>query len=114
MPGPYILISSELNLHREVIQGVLHALRPDLPVLAVAPADLVSSPDCSNPRLVICNDMAVVHKTDPFAWILLFPDDENLALVGIAEDRRVMTGASILELVNVIDEVWSLPMPEGT
>jgi hypothetical protein len=113
MTDPWILISSELNLHREVIQGVLHALRPDLPVLAVAPADLDSLPASSHPRLVICNDLAVVHKMQPFAWILLFPDDENLALVSIADDSRTLTGASMLELVSVIDEIWSLPMPSA-
>lgn len=111
MPERCILISSELNLHREVMQGVLLALRPDLPVHAIAPTDLDTMPACREPRIVICNDEDVIHRMQPFAWILLFPDDENLAKVGIGEVRRTLPGASMQELVGVIDEVWSLPLP---
>ena len=111
MPAWCILISSDLNLHREVLQGVLNALRPDLPVHAVAPVDLDSLPPCRKPRLVICNDEAVIRRTQPFAWILIFPEDENLAQIGIGDVRRTLPGASMQELVGVIDEVWSLPIP---
>jgi hypothetical protein len=113
MLAPYILISSELNLHREVLEGVLQAQRPHLRVHAVAPADLAAWPADREPRLVICNDQAIIQRTHPFAWILLFPDGENLAQVGIGDDRRTLVDASIQELVGVIDEVWSLPALAG-
>lgn len=112
MRTPYILISSELNLHREVLEGVLHAQRPHLCVRAVAPTELDGWPDDREPRLVICNDRAVIQQTHPFAWILLYPDGENLAHVGIGDRRRTLIDASMQELVSVIDEVWSLP-PES-
>jgi hypothetical protein len=108
MPGPYILISSELNLHREVLQGVLHAQRPHLPVHAVAPAELDALPTGCEPRLVICNDEAVIRQMHPSAWILIFADGQNVALVGIGDARRTLPDASMEELVSVIDELWSL------
>jgi hypothetical protein len=108
MLAPYILISSELNLHREVLEGVLQAERPHLRVHAVAPADLHTWPDFRELRLIICNDQEIIRRTHPFAWILLFPDGKNLAQVGIGAARRTLNDASIQELVGVIDEVWSL------
>ena len=109
MLNSYILISSELNLHREVLEGVLLAQRPHLRVRTVAPADLDTLSYDREPRLVICNDRAIIQQTNPFAWILLFPDGENLAHVGIGDARRTLIDASMQELVSVIDEVWSLP-----
>ena len=107
MPGPYILVASELSLHREVLQGVLHAQRPHLPVHAIAPDALDALPTGCEPRLVICNDEAVIRKMHPSAWILLFPDGQNLALVGIGDARRTLPDASLEDLVSVIDELWS-------
>jgi hypothetical protein len=111
MPGPCILISSDLNLHREVLQGVLHAQRPRLPVHAVAPTDLDALPTGCEPRLIICNDKAVIRKMHPHSWILLFPDGEKRTQVGIGTARRTLPDASIKELVSVIDEIWSLQTP---
>lgn len=111
MPGPYILISSDLTLHREVLQGVLHAQRPHLPVHAVAPTELAALPSGCEPRLVICNDEIVIRQLHPSAWILLFPDGEKRTQVGIGTARRTLPDASIKELVSVIDEIWSLQTP---
>jgi hypothetical protein len=111
MPGPCILISSELTLHREVLQGVLHAQHPHLPVHAVAPAELDTLPEGRDPRLIICNDEAVIRKLHPSAWILLFPNDQNLAQVGIGDARRTLPDVSMEDLVSVIDELWSLQAP---
>jgi hypothetical protein len=108
MPGPCILISSELNLHREAFVGMLLAHRPHLLVHAVAPSDLDTFPAGQEPHLVICNDQMIIQQTQPFAWILMFPDGENLAHIGIGDTRRTLTDASMQELVGVIDEIWSL------
>ena len=108
MPGPYLLVSSDLPLHREVLQGVLRAQLPHLPVHAVAPDALDALPTGCKPRLVICSDEAVIRKLLPDAWILLFPAGQNLTLVGIGDTRRTLPDATMQELVSVIDEIWSL------
>ena len=109
MSSPCILISTELNLHREVLEGVLLAHRPHLRVHVVSPANVDAWPDCGEPRLVICSDQAVIERARPFAWILLYPDGENVAHVGIGDTRRTLFDASMQDLVSVIDELWAAP-----
>lgn len=104
-----MVIANELGLYREVLAGALGALRPDICIQAVPPDPQQIRQACDEPRLVISTDDALISGLQPFAWILLYPDDTDLAVASIAGKVRSISNATITDLLAVIDEAWTSP-----
>jgi hypothetical protein len=101
-----MIVGTELALHREVLAGTLGHLRPGIPMHMVRPDQDDGPRPCEAPRLVIASDREMIERLQPFAWILLFPDDADLAIVSVGGNIRTIANASIEDLVAVIDEAW--------
>ncbi len=104
--SPYLLIGSELALYREVLAGVFTALRPEVPVHAVAPAELDATVLCLRPWLVICSAVSTVVEGLAHAWILIHAEGSRDATVSVGGERRTIPSPTIEELLRLVDEVW--------
>jgi hypothetical protein len=106
--GPYcMIVGTELALHREVLAGTIGHLRPDIALHTVAPEELAQAGPCREPRLVIASDCDTIARFRPYAWILLFPGETDLAIASIEDTIRSIANASIDDILTVIDESWS-------
>ena len=103
---PYLLIGNELALYREVLAGVLQAMRPAISVRVVPAADLDATVACHRPWLVICSTMSAVVETSVPAWILLHPNETRDTIVSVRGERRTIPHPTVEELVQLVDEVW--------
>ena len=105
--GQYcMIVGTELALHREVLAGMIAHLRPEISLHVEGPDQLRSSTPCHAPRLVIASDCETITRIRPYAWILLFPGETDLAIAGIEDDVRPIANASIEDILTVIDESW--------
>ncbi len=100
-----VLIANELKLHREVLAYSFRAQRPDIEV-RVVPHDDLELVICElRPLVVICSATHTALSTCSPAWIALYPDDRDEAVIHINGVRRVIPNASIHQLIAVMDEV---------
>lgn len=100
-----VLIGNELALHREVLAGAFRALRPDLLVHCVTHEELDGAVCALRPLLVICSVVSSTVTGCSPAWIALYPDERDEALVSIAGERRTIPNASVVQLLGVMDEI---------
>ena len=119
--GIRILVGNEPLSYREVHAETFRLHRPGAEVELVAPDELDAGVVRLAPHLVVCSTLSEVVQTRPLAWILLYPDGANLAVVSIAGVQRVIPKVTFEDLLVTIDEtarrvaagataaVWPLP-----
>lgn len=100
-----VLIGSNLPLYTEVLASAFAARRPDLSVRSTLQDDLDALVRELKPLLVICTLVSQTIADMSPAWISLFPDDRDEALVSIGGSRRTIPGATIAELLDIVDIV---------
>ncbi len=100
-----ILIGNNPPLYREVLAATFRQLRPEFVVCAVLPADLDDYVCIFQPWLVICSTVSTTISSHSPAWIALFPEDKDEAIVSVDGRRRSIPNATVLELLSVLDEV---------
>ena len=100
-----IVVANEPRAYREALAAALHELRPHLEVICIAPADLDAKVSHSSPRLVLCSRLTEAVETCCDAWILLYPNRENRAVISVAGRRTVVTNVEFSHVLSVIDEV---------
>jgi hypothetical protein len=103
-----ILVANEPRAYREALAAALHELRPHIEVICIEPADLARTVCEYSPRLVLCSWLieAVARCSD--AWILLYPDRENRAVISVGGRRTVVANITFSQLLSVIDELEPL------
>jgi hypothetical protein len=104
-----IVVANEPRAYRETLAAALHELRPHLEVICLEPADLDRTVCHYSPRLVLCSRLTEAVETGCNAWILLYPNRENWAVISIAGRRTVVTNIEFPHVLSVIDEV-ELPL----
>lgn len=104
-----VLIGNHLPLYSEALTATFQTLRPDLLVRSVPHGELDAMVRELRPLLVICNIVTTAIADCSSAWIALYPDDRDEALISIRGMRRTIPHASILELLDVLDEAGPLP-----
>jgi hypothetical protein len=102
-----VLIANELPLHREVLASTFRTMRPDLLVHAIAHDELDLVICELRPLMVICSVINPSTCACSLAWITLYPDDRDEAVVQIDGVQRTIPNASIHQLLGVMDEVRS-------
>ena len=100
-----IVVANEPRAYREAFAAVLHELRPHLEVICIEPDDLEGTVSHGRPRLVLCSRLTEVMQTCCDAWILLYPNGENRALISVAGRRTVVTNIAFSDLLSAIDEL---------
>ncbi len=102
-----VLIANELPLHREVLASALRTMRPDIVVRVIPHEDLERMICQLRPLVVICTAVSTTgHACSP-AWIALYPEDRDVAVIHIDGVRSVIPSASIQQLLGVMDAVRS-------
>jgi ABC-type proline/glycine betaine transport system permease subunit len=106
-----VLIGNHLPLYREVLASTFRAMRPDLLVRSVS-ADELEALTCEHrPLLVICSMVSSTITDCSLAWIALYPDDRDEALVSVHGVQRTIPNASVTQLLAVVDEVRASTFP---
>jgi hypothetical protein len=98
-----ILVANEPRAYREVLTAALQELRPHIEVISVEPDDLEGKVCDYSPRLVLCSRLTEAVERCSDAWILLYPDRENRAVINVAGRRTAVTGIEFSHLLSVID-----------
>jgi len=111
MTNVRILVGNEPYSYRHVHAETLRVQRPDAEVLLVEPAELDGAIHGLSPHLVFCSVLSEVVRTRPLAWVLLYPDGANLAVVSIAGEQRVIQGVGFDDLLAIVDEISRRIMP---
>jgi len=101
MTGVDILIGNNLPLYREVLVTMFRATCPGVTVHDVSHLDLDTEVARIRPCLVVCSDVSQAIAEHCHAWILLFPDQRDEAIVSINGERRVLPHAGFSELLRV-------------
>lgn len=105
MSGIDILVGNHLPLYREVLVSTFRARRPDLAVESVSGQDLDAAVVRLRPWLVICSAVSQTIIARCPAWILLFPEERDEAVVSIAGSSQVLPHAGVRELLAILDDV---------
>ena len=105
MANSCIVVANEPRAYREALAAALHELRPHIEVICIEPADLDRNVCQYSPRLVLCSRLTEAVETCCNAWILLYPNRENRAVISIAGRRTVVTEVEFSHLLAVIDEL---------
>jgi hypothetical protein len=105
MANSCIVVANEPRAYREVLAAALHKLRPHSEVICIEPDDLDGNVCHRSPRLVLCSRLTEAVETCCDAWILLYPDRANRAVISVAGRRTVVTNIELSHVLSVIDEV---------
>jgi hypothetical protein len=105
MANTCIVVANEPRAYREALAAALHELRPHIKVICIEPEDLDGNVCHYSPRLVLCSRLTEVVETCCDAWILLYPNRENRAVISVAGRRTVVTNIELSHVLSAIDEV---------
>jgi hypothetical protein len=100
-----IIVANEPRAYREALAAALHGLRPHIAVICIEPDDLEGTVCAYSPRLVLCSRLTEALERCSTAWILLYPDRENRAVISVAGRRAVVANIEFSQLLSVIDEL---------
>jgi hypothetical protein len=106
--GFRIVIGNEPRYYRETLAEVLRALNPDLEIVLTEPASLGEEVGRGGAQVVVCSHLSPAILNKALAWILLYPDAENRAVVGLAGQERSTPGFEIADILAVIEEARKL------
>ena len=100
---PCVLVAHEPDNYQETLAAVLPDLRPRLRVHLVDPANLDAAAEQLRPRLVVCSRLTAAIRAHAAAWIVLYPDDEDRAEVGVGGEQRELVQPTPTDLLAAID-----------
>src|SRR5215204_2722240 len=100
-----VLIGHQMALYGEVLMAAFRAKRPELVVRAVTPADLDAMVRTLRPHVVICSAVTVTIVDFSPAWIALYPDETDQAIVRVAGLNHTIPHATLNQLLTVIGDV---------
>jgi hypothetical protein len=102
-----VIVANEPRAYREALAAALHELRPHIEVICIEPDDLEGTVCAHSPRLVLCSRLTEAVERCSDAWILLYPDRENRAVISVAGRRTVVPNVELSQLLSAIDKVAS-------
>jgi hypothetical protein len=102
-----VLIGSNQPLYSEVLASTFQAMRPDLRVRSTPEGDLDALVCELRPMVVICSMVSPTISDCSSIWIRLYPEDRDEALVSIRGVQQTIPGATVGELLQLIDIIRS-------
>lgn len=103
-----VVVGHEPRFYRESLAAALQLLLPNTVVTLVEPAKLDQAVAPGSATVVMCSALSETVKRQALAWILFYPDGENLAVVGIAGGQRTIPNVELSDLLAVIAEAQRL------
>ena len=108
-----VLIGHKMALYGEVLTAAFRAKRPELVVHAVTPADLDEMVRTLRPHIVICSAVTATIADFSQAWIALYPDETDQAIVSVAGLNHTIPHATLNQLLTVVGDVLASDQPFG-
>jgi hypothetical protein len=102
-----IVFSNQPLSYREAMANVVRALRPEADVTQCDPQNLETEIARVQPQLVICSDLADSIRSRLLAWVMLYPDGQDLATYSIAGRERQLVGIDLSGVLSLVDDVVS-------
>jgi hypothetical protein len=103
-----VVVGHEPRFYREALAEALRCLRPDLEVVLTEPASLDDAMRRGGASVVVCSRLSPAVLAEALAWVLLYPQGENRAVVSVGGLERTTTGFGIADLLDVIAEAAAL------
>lgn len=97
-----VLVANDPYVYRETITCVLRELRPHIEIKAVEPDDLDGAVSRLRPHLVVCSRLTTAVQI-LLAWVVLYPEAENRAVIGTAGEETTVTDMRFGDLLSAID-----------
>ena len=110
MDRPHILVAHPMTVAAEAIAALLAELRPDYAVRLVAPEDLGAALTDDPAPIVVCWEPSLAVQRRARGWIALLPAGQDLALVGVGDEWRVLRSPSFALVVAAIDDLLARPV----
>ena len=103
-----VVLANEPRYEREVLAAALRQLRPDVEVAELTPDRLDGELAALRPRLVVCGAASAAVRARVPAWVLLYPDGANLAVVSVHGERATSGGLGLADLAALVDRTEAL------
>lgn len=78
-----VLLGNDPQTYQEVLAATLQALRPEIEVITVLPADLDMAIVQHAPDFVVCSELTEIVETRPASWALLYPGGHDMSLITV-------------------------------
>ena len=98
-----VIVANEPRVYREAIAAALQEMRPGIATIAIDPADLAKGIDEYHPDLTICSQLTTEVEADAPAWVLLYPDCDDCAVMSVAGKQQMTDHLTLADLVAVVD-----------
>lgn len=98
-----VIVANEPRVYREAIAAALQKMRPGIATIAVDPADLAEGIDQYHPDLTICSQLITEVETEASAWVLLYPECDNCAVMSVAGEQQMTNHLTFADLIAVVD-----------
>ena len=98
-----VLVANDPAAYRDMLASELPFLRPHLTVLQVDPADLEAAVVRLRPRLVVCSELTELVRQHASAWIMLYPNGANQAIVDVAGQQRRLLNPGLTDVLIAVD-----------
>ncbi len=98
-----VVLANEPRYYREVLAAALRELRPGLEVVEVEPGCLDAAVAAHPARLVVCSAALAALQAGAPAWVLLYPDGADHAVVCLDGDETVVPGFGLEDLAAAVD-----------
>ena len=103
-----VLVGHEPQFYRETLATALPVLLPDAEVTLVEPSNLDNEIARGGPTLVFCSVLTEMVRRQALVWVLLYPGTENLAVIGLAGQQRIIPDVGLNDLLTVIADTQRL------
>jgi hypothetical protein len=108
MPMVRVLVAHEPATYREALGAALRLVRPDADVFVVAPENLDNEVRRVRPDLVFCSQLSELVRTQPRAWVLLYPGGEHLVETSVAGERITSGDLPFDTVIALVDQAASI------
>ena len=98
-----VLVATETRSYREALAAVLPELRPRLVVHAVEPAALDELVALRPTALVVCGRLTAAVRAHARAWLVLYPDGEDRAVVSVEGHERAIAHPELADVLAAAD-----------
>src|SRR5690348_11386920 len=102
-----ILMANHPRSYREAIAAAVQGKRPDSTVIVIDPSDIDAALMRLAPNLVVCSHLTETIELHAAAWVVLYPDGANEALLCHTNRRATVREFNLDHLLSIIDGVHS-------
>ena len=98
-----VIVANEPRVYREAIAAALQEMRPAIATIAVDPADLAAGINHYHPDLTICSQLIAAVEAEVPAWVLLYPECDDCAVMSVAGQQQMTDHLTLADLIAVVD-----------